>query len=186
MHRRPSLTVSALALVVTLVGSGCSQDEENPASEPNGDTTVTSSPLAPSSSSSSSSPPSPAPAPPSTQTSPSRSSELPQVPRTSPAPPFIAGATWGESDYGVTLKVAPSAAGRQAWGADDSQLAWQEVLRLFPDADTPGMWEQFDCHWTWARILEPGKATWNLEPWRPVVSPERMLAEGCNPGGPEV
>lgn len=60
------------------------------------------------------------------------------------------------------------------------------MLELAPDADTPGMWEQFDCHWTWARILEPDKATWNIEPWRPVVSVEGMLVDGCNPGGPEV
>lgn len=48
------------------------------------------------------------------------------------------------------------------------------------------MWEQFDCHWTWARILEPDKATWNVEPWRPVADETQMLADGCNPGGPEV
>lgn len=86
----------------------------------------------------------------------------------------------------MTLKIAPTPAGREAWGADDSAAAWQEVLRLHPDADTPGMWEQFDCHWTWARLLEPNKPTWNVEPWRPVVASDQMLVEGCNPGGPEV
>ena len=114
------------------------------------------------------------------------SPDRPVEPRTPPAPPFIASSTWGDSDYGVTLKVAPSPAGRTASGPLDAQMAWQEVLQLSPDAKTPGMWEQFECHWSWARILEPTKATWNLEPWRPVVSPDRMLAEGCNPGGPEV
>lgn len=102
------------------------------------------------------------------------------------APPFIASATWGDSDFGVTLKVAPTPSARRTTGTDDRSIAWAEVLRLAPDADTPGMREQFDCHWTWARLLEPDKATWNIEPWRPVVSPERMIAEGCNPGGPEV
>lgn len=86
----------------------------------------------------------------------------------------------------MTLEVAPTPAGREAWGDSDAATAWQEVLRLAPDADTPGMWEQFDCHWTWARLLEPDKPTWNVEPWRPVVAPEQMLSEGCNPGGPEV
>jgi len=82
--------------------------------------------------------------------------------------------------------LARPPAGREARGPRDAASAWQEVLRLAPDAGTPGRWEQFDCHWTWARILEPDKPTWNVEPWRPVVGPERMLAEGCNPGGPEV
>lgn len=86
----------------------------------------------------------------------------------------------------MTLEVAPTPAGREAWGDSDAATAWQEVLHLAPDADTPGMWEQFDCHWTWARLLEPDKPTWNVEPWRPVVAPEQMLSEGCNPGGPEV
>lgn len=116
------------------------------------------------------------------------SSSSPSLPPTSPptSPPFIASATWADSDYGTTLKVAPTTAGRHAWGQNDAAAAWQEVLRLAPDADTPGMQEQFDCHWTWARLLEPDKPTWNVEPWRPAVPPERMLAEGCNPGGPEV
>ncbi|MFN3338884.1 MAG: DUF2599 domain-containing protein [Dietzia sp.] len=109
----------------------------------------------------------------------------PQASPTAPVP-LIASTTWADSDFGVTLKVAPTPAGREAWGALDADSAWQEVLQLAPDAGTPGMREQFDCHWTWARILEPDKRTWNLEPWRPVVADEQMLAEGCNPGGPEV
>ena len=100
---------------------------------------------------------------------------------------------WAKFDYvkmpeyrwGVLL--APQVEDRTIpCGEHAGEAAWQEVLRLAPDADTPGMWEQFDCHWTWARLLEPDKPTWNVEPWRPVVSPERMLAEGCNPGGREV
>lgn len=182
MRHRPTHAAATTVLVVALLASGCSQGTEGPAERPPRDMTVTSSAPVPTSPRAPTSPTTPTPAP----TSPPRSPDVPQAPRTPPAPPFIAGTTWGDSDYGVTLKVAPSAAGRQAWGADDSRTAWQEVLRLSPDADTPGMWEQFDCHWAWARLLEPAKATWNLEPWRPVVSPERMLAEGCNPGGPEV
>ncbi|PTM89407.1 uncharacterized protein DUF2599 [Dietzia psychralcaliphila] len=117
---------------------------------------------------------------------PSRPGPPPVTPPPSTPVPLIVSATWADSDFGVTLKVAPTPAGREAWGALDADAAWQEVLQLAPDADTPGMREQFDCHWTWARILEPDKPTWNLEPWRPVVADEQMLAEGCNPGGPEV
>ena len=41
--------------------------------------------------------------------------------------------------------------------------------RSSPDADTPGMREQFLCHWQLAEFAEPGKTSWNLEPWRPEV-----------------
>lgn len=117
---------------------------------------------------------------------------VPVVPETAttsptrPAGPLIASATWADSDYGATLKIAPTEIGRTADGPTSARTAWREVLALAPDADTPGMWEQFDCHWVWARILEPDKPTWNVEPWRPVVDEARMIAEGCNPGGPEV
>jgi hypothetical protein len=68
-------------------------------------------------------------------------------------------------------------------GAADE--AWTEVLTLAPDADTPGMRAQFLCHWQFAEIVQPGKISWNLEPWRPVVDDAQMAASGCNPGGPE-
>lgn len=162
MRHRPPLRATAFAalLAIALTG-GCAADPDDPAGPA---TATTGTPSGPGSSPSTTSPPPPTP----------------------PAPPFIAAATWADSDYGVTLEVAPTDSGRRAWAEGDAEAAWQEVLRLAPDADTPGMWEQFDCHWTWARLLEPDKPTWNVEPWRPVVSPERMLAEGCNPGGPEV
>src|SRR5699024_7458750 len=98
----------------------------------------------------------------------------------------VASARWADSAYGPTLKVAPTEAGRTASGPADARVAWEEVLTLAPDADTPGMWEQFDCHWTWARLLEPDKPTWNVGPWRPVGDEGQMVAEACNPGGPEV
>ncbi|EYT62768.1 hypothetical protein H483_0110045 [Dietzia sp. UCD-THP] len=131
----------------------------------------------------------------SSQPAPPSAEQRPSAPPTAASPepgaqpaaaPLIASARWADSDFGVTLKVAPTPAGRQAWGPLDADAAWQEVVTIAPDGDTPGMREQFDCHWTWARILEPDKPTWNLEPWRPVVAAEQMLAEGCNPGGPEV
>ncbi|MET3861946.1 hypothetical protein ABIE38_002882 [Dietzia sp. 2505] len=158
---RPLLAAAALLAIVA--ATGCSDTGTRPDAGPPVDRTT-----------SSSSRDLPPPAAPPTQGAPT------------PAPPFIASATWADSDFGVTLKVAPTPAGREAWGAQDSDSAWQEVLALAPDGDTPGMRQQFDCHWTWARILEPDKRTWNLEPWRPVVADEQMLAEGCNPGGPEV
>ena len=169
LRPRPCTAIAPLLAIALVAATGCTRDEPGPA--PAADPTST-----PVTSAYAAAP----------RTGESRAVE----PGTSqpPATPvrLIASATWADSDFGVTLEVAPTPAGRQAWGADDSALAWAEVLELAPDAGTPGMWEQFDCHWMWARILEPAKPTWNVEPWRPVVSPERMLAEGCNPGGPEV
>jgi Protein of unknown function (DUF2599) len=46
----------------------------------------------------------------------------------------------------------------------------------------PGMREQFVCHWQYAEFAQPGKSSWNLEPWRPEVSPSQMVDAGCNPG----
>ena len=43
------------------------------------------------------------------------------------------------------------------------------MLALAPDAGTPGMHDQFRCHWELAETRQPGKSSWNLEPWRPVV-----------------
>ncbi|MBB0970495.1 DUF2599 domain-containing protein [Dietzia aerolata] len=174
-------TLFSALLLVTVTAAACSDGGTETAESTVGSDTV---PTVSSSSSSIPSPTAPSPTtPPPTALSP--------VPTRAPAPPravppFVASATWGGSDYGVTLRVAPTPSALRAGGFDDADLAWAEVLRLAPDADTPGMREQFDCHWTWARLLEPDKPTWNLEPWRPVVEADRMLLEGCNPGGPEV
>ena len=163
-HSPARLRLTAGFLLVTIAAAGCAGgvgESENP-------------------SAGSATPSSPLPTP-----SPPRQGAG-QTPPPAATPPFVASATWGDSDYGVTLRVAPTPSALRAGGPGDAAIAWGEVLRLAPDADTPGMREQFDCHWTWARLLEPDKPTWNLEPWRPVIPTEMMLWEGCNPGGPEV
>lgn len=92
---------------------------------------------------------------------------------------------WGDLN---SLRVYPTAAGRAhayvGSGVAGAQV-WGEILAAAPDADTGGMREQFLCHWDWAEVVQPGKTSWNLEPWRPVVDAEQMLATGCNPGGRE-
>ena len=47
------------------------------------------------------------------------------------------------------------------------------------------MREQFRCHWQFAEFAQPGKTSWNLEPWRPGVDAATMVDTGCNPGGTE-
>lgn len=100
-------------------------------------------------------------------------------------PPFVDHTEWVHLDAAPSLRVYPTPAGRAAAGDSDGDEAWAEVLALAPDADTPGMREQFGCHWQWAEFAQPGKTSWNLEPWRPVVDDTTMLNSGCNPGGAE-
>ena len=103
------------------------------------------------------------------------------------APPFVDHTAWTQWGRLTSLRVFPTPSGRFAsaqpgtMGASDE--AWSEVLTMAPDADTPGMRAQFICHWQFAETVQPGKTSWNLEPWRPVVDDAEMLQAGCNPGG---
>lgn len=98
--------------------------------------------------------------------------------------------TWVTYGNLPTLRVFPTAAGREIAGeitktTAQTEEAWGEVLAQAPDADTPGMRSQFLCHWRFAEFAQPGKSSWDLEPWRPAVDDNTMLLTGCNPGGPE-
>jgi hypothetical protein len=103
-----------------------------------------------------------------------------------PSPPYIDHVTWAKWGDLSSLRVYPTDAGRRASlvattsAADE---AWSEVLTLSPDADMPGMQHQFMCHWELAELGQPGKVSWNLEPWRNEVSDEEMVEARCNPGG---
>ena len=98
--------------------------------------------------------------------------------------------TWVSYGDLPTLRVYPTAAGREVAGemaktTTQTEEAWSEVLAQAPDADTPGMRAQFLCHWRFAEFAQPGKTSWDLEPWRPAVDDNTMLLAGCNPGGAE-
>jgi hypothetical protein len=104
-------------------------------------------------------------------------------------PPFVERVEWAKWGDLSSLRVYPTAAARviagQLGNVAQGAEAWAEVLALSPDADIPGMREQFMCHWQFAEVAEPGKASWNIEPWRPEVDDNTMMATGCNPGGTE-
>jgi hypothetical protein len=106
-------------------------------------------------------------------------------------PPFVDHVEWAQWNGRASLRVFPTPSGRLAAGQPAAAAptapdeAWAEVLALAPAADTPGMRAQFVCHWQFAELAQPGKPSWNLEPWRPVVDDNEMVATGCNPGGPE-
>ncbi|MGO8964718.1 DUF2599 domain-containing protein [Mycobacterium sp.] len=104
------------------------------------------------------------------------------------APPFVDHTQWAQWNQRSSLRVYPTTSGRAAArqlgsSGPEADEAWAEVLALAPDAGTPGMHDQFRCHWELAETLQPGKSSWNLEPWRPVVDDTTMVSSGCNPGG---
>ncbi|MGB8405552.1 MAG: DUF2599 domain-containing protein [Mycobacterium sp.] len=104
------------------------------------------------------------------------------------APPYIDHTQWAQFDGKASLRVYPTLSGRRASGVASmlrGEEAWSEVLADAPDADTPGMRSQFLCHWYFAEAAAPGKTSWNLEPWRPVVDDATMAQTRCNPGGQE-
>jgi hypothetical protein len=105
------------------------------------------------------------------------------------SPPFVDHTEWAYWGRLTSLRVYPTTSGRvaarQPGTVAEADEAWAEVLQRAPDADTAGMRAQFICHWQFAEIAQPGKISWNLEPWRPVVDDSEMVASGCNPGAAE-
>jgi Protein of unknown function (DUF2599) len=104
------------------------------------------------------------------------------------SPPFVDHVQWADWSGLSSLRVYPTASGRAAAKqlgslSPEADEAWAEVVGLASQADTPGMRDQFRCHWDFAETVEPGKTSWNLEPWRPVADAATMVATGCNPGG---
>ncbi|WP_290850318.1 DUF2599 domain-containing protein [Gordonia sp. (in: high G+C Gram-positive bacteria)] len=170
MMRRVSLGVLGCVGALALVG--CS-DAESPVASTAGASVTTTSPVSS----------------PSASTSPGKTSVSGSLGSSSFGsseavlpPPYIASATWADTAVGPSLQVAPTNNGRKVASPTAGAKAWAEVLALDPSADTPGMKAQFDFHWTFARLVEPNKPTWNLEPGRPVVSPDEMVRTRCNPG----
>jgi Protein of unknown function (DUF2599) len=112
-------------------------------------------------------------------------------PAASYSPPFVDHTEWVHWGDMSSLRVYPTSSGRsEAAQVGDGKNAagdeaWGEVLAAAPEADTPGMRDQFICHWQFAEFAQPGKTSWNLEPWRPVVDAAAMVDARCNPGGSE-
>lgn len=103
----------------------------------------------------------------------------------SASPPYISRVRWVSLPSGRSFEVYPTPSGRTAIGEPAEGEAWREVVRKAPAAGSRSMRAQFDCHWAFARLAAPNKPSWNLEPWRPVVSAQQMYDARCNPGGPK-
>ncbi len=91
---------------------------------------------------------------------------------------LIQSARWVERGGRRSLEVVPGAAQRGSVDEATITAAWQQVLAVHPDADVPGMRDQYACH----VLFAPDKDAFYLEPWRPAVGAVRTVAEGCNPG----
>ena len=106
-----------------------------------------------------------------------------------PGPPYVDHVEWVHWGDLSSLRVYPTESARVEAGQlgtrTQADEAWTEILALAPDADLAGMRAQFLCHWQLAEFAQPGKQSWNLEPWRREVGYRDMLAAGCNPGGTE-
>ncbi|WP_235747860.1 DUF2599 domain-containing protein [Nocardia coffeae] len=174
--------MSALA-AVALLTSGCGAADE---SEPVAVGTVPSSALHAPAAAPASTPANPAVSTPA-NTADTGTSTAAGVPSTDPYPntALIDHTQWTDDSDGRRLHVYPTAAGRDDWFPAALNRAWGEVLKDAPDADTPGMYDQFQCHWQWARLVSPNKPSWNLEPWRPAVGYDATVQALCNPGGPD-
>lgn len=91
---------------------------------------------------------------------------------------LVDDASWVEREGETALEVDPADRLRQAVDPRVHEEAWQRILAAVPDADTPGMREQFLCHAAFAS----DKDAWFLEPRRPDVGYWETVRAGCNPG----
>lgn len=114
--------------------------------------------------------PEPTPAPEATPPDPSPS---PTVDRG----PALESATWGEDEGGRSLAVVPAPWVRTAEDFAAVDQLWAELVETYPEADSPGMYDQLVCHVVGA----PEKDSWNLEPWRPDVGLPAVMRARCNP-----
>ncbi|AHH18846.1 hypothetical protein NONO_c40620 [Nocardia nova SH22a] len=167
--------VTALAVAAVLVAAACSDDSADTATPPSSATTSVS-------------PATPEPAAPARpQLSAPAAAPEPAEPTTDPyaGSPLIDHTEWTDDPDGRRLHVYPTPAGRDDQFPAAQDRAWAEILAAAPDADSPGMYDQFVCHWVWARMVAPNKPSWNIEPWRPAVGYQATVAAMCNPGGPD-
>lgn len=93
-------------------------------------------------------------------------------------PRLVDNAAWVTRDGETALVVSPSQLLRDSGSTAVFDEAWRRVVVAIPEADTPGMRDQFVCH----AVFAPTKNAWYLEPARPAVGFARTVTAGCNPG----
>lgn len=100
------------------------------------------------------------------------SQEVTELPR------LVDDATWVTREGERALVISPSRLLRESHCDQVYDEAWRRVVAAVPEADTPGMRDQFVCHAAFAST----KGAWYLEPARPAVGYWRTVGAGCNPG----
>lgn len=91
---------------------------------------------------------------------------------------LVDDARWVEREGERALEVSPADRLREASDQAVYEEAWRRVVRAVPEADSPGMRDQFLCHAAFAST----KDAWYLEPARPAVGYWSTVRAGCNPG----
>ncbi|MFJ2488344.1 DUF2599 domain-containing protein [Pseudomonas sp. NPDC087639] len=113
-----------------------------------------------------------------------------QPPVVAPTSNYIASATWverydpGSKKNEWSLNVTPTAQGKAIQASDQNAL-YQELFALHGadsqwhdhEKSAGSMRQQLAC------LVQnyPAKTEWNLEPFRPTVSPQEAARAGCNP-----
>lgn len=101
---------------------------------------------------------------------------------------LISSASWVHHTEGWTLQVTPTTwaranAGSYLVGTYD----WSELYSKYKNSglntNLNGMRDQLICHQQIVAVRAPGKATWNLDEWRPDVGYIQTVNSSCNPGG---
>lgn len=123
----------------------------------------------------------PAPDDAATSTDPAADTRDPTAGGCAAASDLIESATWIEVDGQSSLEIVPTQELRDCRALAGPDAGWSDLLETVPDADSPGMQDQYLCHVRFA----PFKDVWHIEPWRPVVSESAMALAACNPGGPD-
>ncbi|MGH3770252.1 MAG: DUF2599 domain-containing protein [Pseudonocardiaceae bacterium] len=102
---------------------------------------------------------------------------------------LIKSAAWIKREPGFTLQVTPTAWARKQRGSHDAgEAGWDELYSKYKNEgrgikkNKQGMRDQYICHQEFVTIRDPGKATWNLDEYRPHVGYFRTVVASCNPG----
>jgi hypothetical protein len=101
----------------------------------------------------------------------------------------IKSAAWVHSSLGWTLSVVPSECGRITAHVNARPLLDQAADSATPPSGEPHGWEpnagslleQLQCHVWFVSVVQPNKAAWNLDSWRPTVPWSIEVFDLCNP-----
>ena len=100
---------------------------------------------------------------------------------------LIEKATWSRNlwVWSPTLMVYPTTFGRYFSSNFAVSAAWAETLDKglesgFPNANTPSMKVQFDCHYIFVRVRNRDKSSWNLDTKLPPTDLFTEANYGCN------